>query len=36
MPLDEMIRHGKCVALILFDSSGVEAKVNPGHSSGDP
>ena len=36
MPLDEMMTDGIVVALILFDSSGVEAKVNPGHRSGEP
>ena len=36
MPLDEMMIDGIVVALILFDSSGVDANVNPGHCSGEP
>ena len=36
MPLDEMMTDGIVVALILFDSSGVDAKVKPGHCRGEP
>ena len=28
--------EGSCESLIFFDSSGVQAKVNPGQSSGEP
>ena len=36
MPLEEIMTAGIVVALIFFDSSGVEAKVKPGHSRGEP
>src|SRR5437763_13316342 len=36
IPLDEMIRVETFVSLILFDSSGVDANVNPGHCRGEP
>ena len=36
MPLEEIMMQGKRLSLIFFDSSEVEAKVNPGHASGDP
>ena len=35
-PLDEMITDGICASLIFFDSSGVDANVNPGHANGEP
>ena len=35
MPLEETITHGNFVSLIFFESCGVCAKVNPGHSSGE-
>ncbi len=36
MPLEEIMIEGITAALILFDSSGVEANVNPGQCSGEP
>ena len=36
MPLDEMMTAGMQLALIFFDSSADEAKMNPGQVSGEP